>query len=168
MLRKATPEDSEAIGRIRVAAWRAAYREFLPKSFLDGLDPLEKMAELRNRLVSQSPEFNVSVAEVDEQVVGFSIVGKPRYESEAGTIELWALNVSPDYWRRGVGSCLVTEAAAYARQEQFGAIGLWCIENNTPAQKAYEKLGFIQTGIKRSTSGLTGSILHEVQYIIML
>ena len=37
-IRPARPEDSEAIGRVHIAAWQAAYRGLMPDEFLDGLD----------------------------------------------------------------------------------------------------------------------------------
>jgi RimJ/RimL family protein N-acetyltransferase len=168
MIRAAEPKDAEAIGAIRVAAWRAAYQKFMPEDFLTGLNPEQNLAELKERLLVQSPDFNLTVAEEQGKVVAFSIVGKPRYKTTAGTIELWALNVLPEYWRVGIGSSLVERAVSYSCFAGFRRIELWCIEGNTPAQKAYEKLGFSLSGQSRSSSQLTGYTLHELLYAKML
>jgi len=114
MLRQAEPDDAEAIGRIRVAAWRAAYRQFMAEDFLNALDPASNLDELKKRLSNQNSEFSVSVAEDYGTVVAFSIVGKPRYEAIAQTMELWAANVLPEYWRLGIGSRLVERAISYS------------------------------------------------------
>jgi ribosomal protein S18 acetylase RimI-like enzyme len=165
MLRAAEAKDAKAIGIVRVAAWRAGYQKFMPEEFLAGLNPEENLPELEERLSAQSSDFNLTVAERHGEVVAFSIVGKPRYKTKAGTIELWALNVLPEYWRVGIGSSLVERAIKYSSVAGFGNIELWCIKGNAPAQKAYEKLGFIQSGQSRTTSQLTGHELHELHYI---
>lgn len=165
MLRDAEPRDAEAIGQVRVTAWRAAYQKFMPKEFLTALDPANNLAELKERLSNQSSDFILSVAEEYGHVVAFSIVGKPRYEATAKTIELWAVNVSPEYWRRGIGSGLVKRAITYASRSGFESIELWCLKGNTPAQNAYRKLGFVESGQERSSSQLTGNTLHELHYV---
>lgn len=165
MFRKAEPKDAEAIGEVRVAAWRAAYQSFMPKEFLMALDPANNLEELKERLSSQNPDFIVSVAEKSGHVVAFSILGKPRYETAAETMELWAVNVLPEYWRMGTGSGLVERAIAHSTLAGFKRLELWCLKGNTPAQEAYKKLGFVETGQERTTSQLTGQALHELQYM---
>ena len=165
MLREAEPKDAEEIGLVRVAAWRAAYQEFMPEQFLDALDATNNLSELKERLSNQNSDFILSVAEEYEQVVAFSIIGKPRYEAPAKAIELWAVNVLPKYWRMGIGSRLVERAIAYSSRSGFESIELWCIKGNTPAQETYKKLGFIESGQERSSSQLTGNTLHELHYV---
>jgi hypothetical protein len=38
LIRAAGPEDADFIGEIRVAAWKLAYRGFMPDAFLDALN----------------------------------------------------------------------------------------------------------------------------------
>lgn len=168
MLREAEPKDAEAIGQVRVNAWKAAYQPFMPADFLHGLNPTDKLSELKERLSKQSSDFIVSVAEVHYQVVAFSIVGKPRYEAPAKAIELWALNVLPEYWRMGIGTGLIERAITYSSRLGFKSIELWCIKGNIPAQEAYRKLGFVGSGQERFSSQLTGNTLHELHYVRML
>lgn len=168
ILREAEPKDAEAIGRIRVAAWRAAYRPFMPEGFLSALDPENNLTELKGRLSNQNSDFSVSVAEKNLNAVAFSIIGKPRYDAPAKTMELWAVNVLPECWRMGIASALVERAISYSSGAGFERVELWCIKGNTPAQNAYRKLGFVESGQERSTSQLTGSTLHEAHYVQVL
>lgn len=168
MLREAEPKDAEDIGQVRVAAWRAAYRQFMPEQFLEALDATSNLSELKERLSNQSVDFILSVAEESKQVVAFSIVGKPRYEAPAKAIELWAVNVLPKYWRKGIGSRLVERAITYSYHSGFESIELWCIKGNTPAREVYKKLGFIESGQERASSHLTGNTLHELHYVKVL
>ena len=100
MLRDGIPVDAEAIECVRIAAWRAAYKEYMPAKYLTKLDASENIERLRVRLASQDVDFCVSVAEKNNAVVAFSILGRPRYEAPCDTMELWALNVHPQYWRK--------------------------------------------------------------------
>lgn len=131
-------------------------------------DPANNLSELKELLSNQHSDFTVSVAEKSRDVVAFSIVGKPRYEAPAKTMELWAVNVLPGYWRMGIGSALVERAISYCSGAGFEFVELWCIKGNTPAQKAYQKLGFVESGKERSTSQLAGNILHELHYVKVL
>ena len=164
MLREGRPQDAEAIENIRIAAWQTAYRNFMPMTYLSNLNPLQNIEALRTRLSSHHPNFAASVAEEDGIVVAFSILGKPRYEAPCDTIELWALNVLPEYWRMSIGKRLLTRAITSATESGFKKIELWCIKDNRPARGAYADAGFLPAGAKRSSSRLTGDPLHELHY----
>jgi ribosomal protein S18 acetylase RimI-like enzyme len=164
MLRKATPSDAEAIENVRVAAWRAAYQPFIPPEFLAAIETQKNIDDLRERLSVQTMDFSVTVALRGQAVVAFSILGKPRYDAPPGSIELWALNVLPEYWRQGFGKTLTEVAIGSAISGGFSSIELWCIKGNTAAQAIYEKSGFTLTSQERTPSHLTGSPLHEVHY----
>lgn len=163
-LRPALVSDAEAIGYIRVSAWQAAYEKFMPQSFLAALDPLEHLDSRRKDLAKQTDGFVVCVAEVDGSVAAFSIIGTPRYPTNARVIELWALNVHPSLWRQGIGRALTLRAVDTASSLGFQTVELWCIHGNSPARAAYESCGFSLTGQERASSTLTGYPLHEVLY----
>jgi len=162
-LRAATVEDALAISEIRVAAWRAAYKEFMPSDFLDALDPKQGLSNWQERLGHAPAGWCATVAEQDEKVVGFAIVGLPRYQTSAD-LELWALNVHPFCWRCGIGRMLTHHAVEIARLMGSKAIELWCLRGNIAAQTTYEGCGFYVTEHVRSSSQLIGHPLHEVLY----
>lgn len=164
MLRDGVPGDADAIERIRIAAWQVAYQEFMPGDFLSNLNALQNVDGLRKRLSSQDHDFSVSVVETDDSVVAFAIMGKPRYEAPGDIVELWALNVQPEYWRKGIGSQLTKRAIESARVAGFKNIELWCINGNQPAETAYKQAGFSPTGKERTSSSLTGHPIHERHY----
>ena len=165
-IRAATPEDAGAVAQVRVAAWRAAYRQFMPDEFLANLDPGQNLDDLRSAMGATEPPFQIRVAESQRAVVAFVIYGAPRYKARPGTLELWALNIQPEYWRLGIGRALVKEVLAAARHAGLTRVELWCIESNVPAVSLYESTGFTRAGVSRTTSGLTGHPLHEVAYEI--
>lgn len=164
LLRSALPTDADAIGRIRVNAWRSAYRDHLPAAYLAGLDAGANLDALRTALREPKPPFVATVVELAAEVVAFSIVGLPRYQAELETLELWALNVDPNHWHKGFGKRLVLEALRRRTQGTRSKIELWCIKGNHAACSLYESCGFARTGAERTTSTLTGHPLHEVAY----
>ena len=164
MIRNGIPADAEAIEEVRIAAWQAAYRQFLPSDFLAGLDATQNLEGLRERLASQDIDFSLFVAEHENVISAFSVVGKPRFEAPSDTIELWALNVHPRCWRLGLGQQLIHAAIDSAQTAGFKTIELWCIDGNAPAEAAYTKEGFVPTGRMRTSSALTGHPIHERLY----
>lgn len=163
-IRQAVPSDAEAIGNLRVKAWQAAYSAFMPSHYLATLDSSANLDALRQRLEHPADNFILAVAETENMVVAFSILGTPRYESVSGCIELWALNVLPEFWRRGIGRSLTTNAITTASALKASRVELWCIKGNAPAQAVYESCGFTETGQERMTSSLTGHPLREALY----
>ena len=168
LIRTAKSDDAEAVDRIRVNAWRAAYQEFLPADYLAALDTKSNLDSLSSVLASPESPFCLKVAEQNGIVAGFSIVGLPRHEADSGTYELWALNVEPSYFRKGIGQALVEEALRYSKSRDAIKMELWCVKGNTPAGLLYESCGFTLTGTERVTSRLTGHPLAEVLFQICL
>lgn len=168
LIRAALPDDSDAIERIRVNAWRAAYRDHMPASYLAGLDARANLGPLRAALGKPNPPLFATVIELGAEAVAFSIVGPPRYPAEPDTLELWALNVDPAHWQRGFGRRLVNAALHRPPQLFASKLELWCIRGNNAARSLYEACGFVRTGAERTTSTLTGYPLDEVAYAAAL
>lgn len=164
LVRAAIPADAESIGAIRVAAWQAAYRGLMPEPYLSSLDPGANLDSLRTSLLSEDPPFVLRIAEFESKPVAFSILGRPRYQADPSVAELWALNVHPMYWRKGVGEKLVKQALLDAKDQAYSTLELWCIRGNSAAQRLYEACGFTCSDRARITSSLTGHPLEEVAY----
>lgn len=166
-VRQAAPGDAEAIGEVRVAAWQAAYKRFLPKAYLSSMNPSENISELRRKLSKQNEAFSVTVAECGGRVVGFAIVGAPRFETKPGAVELWALNVLPSHWRQGVGRAMIEQVVVAAERSSSKTVELWCIAGNARAEHTYSTLGFVASGAERN-SCFAGHSLHERHYAKVL
>jgi len=166
-IRPAIDEDAAAISAIRVAAWQRAYQDFMPHDYLANLNLTANLAMLAAQLNKQSRDFNVSVAQYTKEVIGFLILGQPRFATSETTVELWALNIAPDYWRMGIASKLITHAINNAKT-QFNCISLWCIKGNIPALACYQRQGFTASGQERSSTHLTGHNLVEIEFILPL
>ena len=164
-IRPAAPSDAEVIERIRIEAWRKAYRDILPDKFLDSLDEKSDFKVLEKLLQEQSNEFSVLIAELMNEVSGFAIIGKPRYETGDNVVELHALNVTPQAWGRGLGARLLDQVMRWIEAKGARQVELWCLEENLRARDLYERKGFSNSGRERKSSGLTGHPLREVCYL---
>lgn len=163
-VRPAEAQDAEAICRIRVLAWQAAYCKLMPESYLRALNPLENIESWRERIERPVASTSIGVAEVGGSVVGFFTAGLPRYPTGEKCFELRALNVHPDYWRQGIGCALISRALDISLLQGFERVELWCISGNIPARATYEHCGFSLIGHERSSTALTGQLLCEVLY----
>jgi GNAT superfamily N-acetyltransferase len=164
LIRRARAEDAEQIGETRVRSWQAAYGAFLPSEFLLKLDPNANLDGLRQLLNSEAPLPIVTVAEVGSMVRGFSILGTSRSPASNAALELWALNVHPDYWRAGLATRLVMQITQIHPTTD---IELWCLQGNLPAEALYQRCGFHKTGEERTTQHLTGQPLTECRFVRM-
>jgi RimJ/RimL family protein N-acetyltransferase len=162
LIRKARAADAEQIGEARVRAWQAAYSAFLPADFLSKLDPNANLDRLRQLIENENPLPIVTVAEVGGLVRGFSIFGAPRSPASSAALELWALNVHPDYWRNGLATRLVMHIM---QAHTATDIELWCLQGNLAAEALYQRCGFHKTDEERCTQHLTGHPLTECRFV---
>lgn len=118
MIRRAEPEDAEAIGE----TFALSFETLL--SFLPDLHTREERRRYMTEVVSRSHEM--WVAEVDGCVVGLAALGES---------ELAHLYVHPDHVGRGIGSRLL-EKTMELRPDGFT---LWTFPANERACRFYEK-----------------------------
>ncbi len=158
MVRFATPGDAEAIASVHVTSWQHAYQGILDRDFLGGLD-LATRVSWWNALLDRD-DGSALVAEVDDAVVGFSLVGTADDE---GWGEVMAIYVDPDQWGAGLGWALL--AAAEERLAELGhnRALLWVLEANSRARAFYERQGWSRgRPIRLETIG--GTQVTEVRY----
>src|SRR2546430_17657910 len=98
-VRAATPDDADAIERIRTDTWRHTYRGLMPDAVLDrlGYDGTRR----RERMMQMPADQFMLVAEHDGEVVGFVNGGRPRSADPAYPGENYPLYVLPAHHRQG-------------------------------------------------------------------
>jgi len=162
-LRGAKREDARAIAEIHVAAWRAAYRGLMPDDYLASLSVDERAKMWHDALGRPSPT-QLALAEIDGTLAGFGIYGPTRDEEPPEVAEIYAVNIHPDYWRRGAGRLLCEHALREAAAREHGAMTLWVMSGNERARGFYERLGFAPDGALRTNSELIGRPFDELRY----
>jgi ribosomal protein S18 acetylase RimI-like enzyme len=83
------------------------------------------------------------VAESDGQVVGMSSVGEGGQGRAGSLTSFW---VHPRARGKGVGDILILASVESARAAGYDELFLWVTENNTHAERLYERHGFQRTG----------------------
>ncbi len=166
-IRTAEPRDAAALGRVHVRAWQATYRGMMPDAFLDGLDAVERGAMWARGLAATSPEsarFVVCVPSQDDPV-GFAVVGPVRDGGADGSElgELYAINLDPDVWGRGLGRRLLHAATAGLSRLGFREAVLWVVTGNSRARRFYEEAGWSADGTERTDESF-GPPIEEVRY----
>lgn len=137
-VRSAMPEEAEAIARMHVRSWQAAYRGLFPDAYLDGLDWRE-WAERRRADIADGDK-QVRVAVDGTVVLGFASFGPTRDDDlPAGTPELYGIYLDPDRWARGLGGCLLDALPP-------GPLTLWVLADNERAIRFYTRHGFVPDG----------------------
>lgn len=162
-IRRATFADADAIGRVHVRAWQAAYRGVMPDRFLDGLDPAQRAAMWRERLRHDEESVDTLVAIDAGAVVGFAVAGSARDEDAGGAGELHAINLTPEAWGRGIGSELLAASEDVLGAHGYDEAFLWVARDNDRARSFYEQHGWVADGGER-TAEVLGARVDEVRY----
>lgn len=134
-IRRAAPEDAEALAHLHIDVWDDAYTGLMPQGILD--DRRAKVAERVSRwreILGQNPD--VFLAEAEDGLIGFAAVGRGEDNDVDIDLELKSLYVRATWWGTGVGYALFETAlgdrAAY----------LWVPASNARAIRFYERQGF--------------------------
>jgi len=110
-IRPAAVEDADAIGAVHVRSRLAAYRGVMPDEYLDGLRAQDRADGWRWHLTALRPDQKVLVVVDRDRVVGFAIFGCERGSDTSQDVgELYAINLDPEVWDRGIGRALLRRA----------------------------------------------------------
>lgn len=137
-IRPARLTDARAIGIVHVAAWRSAYPGILPGRTLVGMSAPQQ-ALYYESLIRRGAGVSVAVAGTNEDVIGFTSVGRAR-GSTLGDGEIYTLYVLDDWHGDGVGRQLMRAAASRLAADGCRSVFLWVLSDN-PARWFYFHLG---------------------------
>lgn len=143
-IRRAVPDDAEALADLHVLVWEEAYSSLMPASVFES-----RRATLTDRIgrwrenLTGSPASTIVAADVSG-LVGFASAGPPRSEDVDVDEELWALYVRASRWGTGVGHALLTASLGDR------PACLWVLHGNERAITFYGRHGFVADGSVRS------------------
>jgi ribosomal-protein-alanine N-acetyltransferase len=146
-IRHATPSDIPAIMRLERSSNSAAHWS---EQQYESLVVNDHFAIARLALVGEAQE--------DSAILGFLIAQHigPEWELENIVVE-------PTMQGKGIGTLLLNALLAHVKQANSGAVFLEVRESNKSARGLYRKLGFQETGRRKSYYGnpLEDAILHR-------
>jgi ribosomal protein S18 acetylase RimI-like enzyme len=162
-IRHAQLGDAERIGAIQVRAWQATYRGVMPDTYLDELDVDDRAAFWRHQVLALLPAQRLKVIVDDGVVVGFAAAGPEHDGRAAGIGELYAINLDPEVWGRGLGRALLrdmtAELAGLGHQEAV----LWVVPQNDRARRLYESEEWRDDDVRRDDE-VFGVVVPEMRY----
>jgi len=162
IIRRATPQDAEAVARIQVDTWRAAYRGLVPDAHLDQMSVERSTARHREALTEG--RFEAYLAWEAGEAVGFVGVGSCRDEDvNAERVgEIWGIYVLLSHWGRRVGARLYRFAEQILRARGFSTVVLWVFAGNASARRFYEAMGYAPDGTSKILE--VGKPLEAIRY----
>lgn len=113
-------------------------------------------------LLSAQSEMS-RLAVVAERQEGPAIVGFLIAQHIGPDWELENIVVAPEVQEKGIGTGLLNELLIRAKQANSDAVFLEVRESNVPARKLYQKIGFRETGRRKSyySNPLEDAILYR-------
>jgi ribosomal protein S18 acetylase RimI-like enzyme len=157
-IRQAKLADAERLGAIQVRAWQATYRGVMPDGYLDELDAHDRAAYWRRQLLALLPAQRLKVIVDDGIVVGFAAAG-PEHDGGAGGIgELYAINVDPQVWGRGLGRALLRDVTADLAGLGYREAVLWVVPQNDRARRFYESEEWRHDQVRRDDEVFESSL----------
>ena len=171
-IRPATPNDAQAIARIRIQGWRFAYQGLISQDYLDSLSVAEDTERMRGYL-SQFPQNSPPSRSASVQgssdgkkqsfmlaVRGNAVLGFCRFSATPDKIDradratpgetmngrLHALYIDPGALGQGVGHALMSHALSTFAAWGCERATLWVLEGNSRAISFYERQGWRCTG----------------------
>jgi RimJ/RimL family protein N-acetyltransferase len=162
-IRRAQPGDAERIAAIQVRAWQTAYRGVMPDAYLDELNVGDRAHYWRGQLLALPPAQRLKVIVDDGVVVGFAVAG-PEHDGRAADIgELYAINLAPQVWGRGLGRALLRDITAELAGLGHREAVLWVVPENDRARRFYESEGWRDDQVRREDE-VFGVVVPEMRY----
>lgn len=165
-IRRATPDDAEALARVHEATWRETYTGLMSEQMLDALT-VDARAEAWRRILSGEAGYlgTTWVADRGGVLAAFGSCGEqrdPGLAAKGYRGEFAAVYVLAADQRRGLGTRIMGAMMDDLTGRGLTPFMLWVPRTNIPARSLYEQLGGVLIG-ERKESRADGT-LAEVAY----
>lgn len=150
-------DDRLAVSGIYEASWKFAYRDILPRDYLERIPAGAWASGMERR------GMTTLVMLEEERYIGVSSCCESRFPEFDGWGEIVSLYLLPEYMGRGLGKPLLEAAVRALAGLGYRNVFLWVLEENRRARAFYEKAGFRLSGECR-TDIIGGKTVREVAY----
>jgi ribosomal protein S18 acetylase RimI-like enzyme len=134
----------------------------MPDEYLDGLRADDRVEMWRGQ-ISRADRSPLLVAVVANEVVGFAAFGAEQPSTSPSCGELYAMNLDPAYWGRGIGRALLHDVTHALVALGYDEAVLWVIPENQRARSLYESEGWRADG-GLSTVDILGVTVTDIRY----
>ncbi len=156
VVRPVQPGDVEGGAACQLACWREAYEGLIDPQVLARLTGAvsERIAMWRQGIAESWP---ITVAVLDDDVVGFAIAGPDREPDLDVGFKLFAMNVRRAWWGSGLAARL--HEVAVGERDAY----LWVLHNNGRARAFYRRNGYVADGVERVDPDFAATIVRMVR-----
>jgi GNAT superfamily N-acetyltransferase len=150
IIRRATPEDALSLAEVHVASWQSACRDTFPDSVRKGFT-VDKRVSKFQQMIAEETQVIIALIEDKEKILGYTIIRPNRDEDlkEDNCGEVWGLYISPDHWRKGLGTRLTKWACRQLKSRGYNIATLWVFQTNLAAREFYQAMGFASDGVTK-------------------
>lgn len=138
-LRRAQPEEADALAKLHVSVWRETYREYAPEQAIRTLDETRRLPYWTKAIASGS----VWVADAGDEGLGVISFGPSQHDAFGRRAEIKHLYVALNAQGQGVGRRLLEKAL---EQCAPNGVALAVVRQNTGARRFYARLGGVECG----------------------
>lgn len=160
VLRAATDDDLTEVGELHFRSRVAAYSGFVSVDALTAMPPGAMVEYWTERWRYERGEHQLTVAEADGAVVGFTYLG-PDEEPETGLLA--AIHVDPDRVGSGLGRVLMRDAVTKLAAGGWRRAVLWVLTGNARARRFYERGGWAPDGVEREDH-IAAALVRQMRY----
>lgn len=168
-IRSLIESDIEDVATIHVNAWRHAYKTIMPDDFLSALDVTERAERWRNgyNAHKNDPRRDTLLSFDGDYITGFLSYGPARDDDRTNWLEIYAINICPNYWGKANGYSLFAAACNRLRNLNAKKTYLWVLDNNYRALNAYKRWGG-KVEDRNKTIEIGGTQLKETSILFNL
>ena len=126
--------------------WKEAYRGIIDDNSLDSMDRNRKIIKMEGNYKNGS----FIVATFNNEIVGFCRYVDDDSFSKGWDIdcEIVALYIKPELKYQGIGTKLFNYVVDEMKSKNKKKLIIWCLKDNYPSRKFYEKMGGVIIGEK--------------------
>ena len=164
VIRNIKEEDIPAVVEIQVEGWKIAYKGIVEESYLNSMNKEERI-ERRKKDYKQGLFI---VAEIENEIVGFCRYNTDVWsdDGDGHDCELIAIYVKPTLKQQGIGKAMIEFVKADLKDKGKTRMILWCLKDNYPSRKFYEKMEGVKVGEHSIEIG--GKLYQEVGFSFKL
>lgn len=137
-IRRADPQDADAIANVHDRAWRGAYAGVIPHRALNAMIGRRGPRWWANAIRRSA---TVLVMEIGGEIAGYATLGRNRASELKQDGEIYELYLSPEFQGIGLGRRLFEAARDMLCAHGFKGLVVWALEENIGAISFYEGAG---------------------------
>lgn len=166
VIRNVGINEVREISRIHALSWKVAFKNNIPKEYLDNLQE-DFWVEHFTNVINKNINTVKGIYDDNSILIGCISYGKSKDERFKEYGEIISLYLLPDYFGKGYGGELLNSCISDLKSKGYTKVILWVLKENKRARSFYEKYGFIESEYTYNFSILDKK-LQNIGYILEL